>query len=541
MNNVALLFFTHTEYNDIWIPCLDRLLKYGPKITKYCLVNDKKMFEDKINEKFGKIFKEIIEYYGADLSYSRRLLTAINKITEDYILLWHDNNMFYKEIDHTLFEKICQFLPSIKPNGCDQLRMSTAGSDYLNPERSVMDSWVQNCKESGNYDNLIIKVYNDFKYSVMPTIWRKVFWKGILEECINTNYRNIEGDACNVIMRLESDNNYLLASQQHYPHLFPYYHFIQYGKWFMDNESYLHELTKFLKEYDLDIDKRGLYYYNIDNLYRFVNILKNYPIKKKKVALLISGRANRYKECLLPLLEKCGEEYEIDIFCSLNDQMNEENDKYYEKMNIVLEKWLKKIEINKYVISDNEKIMDMIKYTTNAFNMVGMGDKVANYIYSVLSMYYNDGVAFEMATKWCDEHYFEYDIYLRFRSDLIGVEEFPKMLLDYKLHCVVPKANFKLRVTDRKEEGELKNGEYHCYGPMILDGLNVTSDIAYGPREFMKIYCNTYNYITGREKEKGLYLGSEFCLISNIMHNLEKKDWKFFAYSYDHHPQRHVK
>jgi len=130
-----------------------------------------------------------------------------------------------------------------------------------------------------------------------------------------------------------------------------------------------------------------------------------------KIALLISGRAARYEVCLLPMLENT--KHEIDIFMSINDENTD--CEYYKEMRNTLSKWLKKCVISKYEIP--QSFIDVFKPKVHWICLQKINE---NWLpMNVLSMYANDKIAFNYATTYADENNFEYDCYMKYRTDMI--------------------------------------------------------------------------------------------------------------------------
>lgn len=128
-----------------------------------------------------------------------------------------------------------------------------------------------------------------------------------------------------------------------------------------------------------------------------------------KVAVLISGRSTGYERCILPLLEKT--KYDVDLFMSIND----DDCKYYDVMKEKLRSWIRDISIKRY-----EPPSDFFNNHPETLLQEVRGKK---YPHNVLSCFYNDKNAFDMAVEYQNNNQ-KYDVFLKFRSDII-VSEFP--------------------------------------------------------------------------------------------------------------------
>ena len=189
-----------------------------------------------------------------------------------------------------------------------------------------------------------------------------------------------------------------------------------------------------------------------------------------KIAVLISGRAARYELCLLPLLQK--NKYEFDLFISVNDT----HSKYYENMERDLEPWLKGCYVKPYRLPEGFK-----NTHPKSLRQSIDGEFVPH---NTMSMFFNDMNAFQMATKYADENGFEYDAYLKYRSDLIA-DDMPDIqkTVERKVFSVVPSCDFT---------EPLVNRETKTLGPEVP----IVSDaVAYGNRDTMADYCDTYNFV----------------------------------------------
>jgi hypothetical protein len=229
-----------------------------------------------------------------------------------------------------------------------------------------------------------------------------------------------------------------------------------------------------------------------------------------KIALLISGKSVSYEKYLIPLLEKS--EYDIDVFVSVNDN----DGPYYDELKKKLDKWLKGIYINRYKLPEN------FENNGTVSRFLKIGRKCGEIILEhSMSCYFNDNHSYNMATNYADENNINYDIYIRFRSDIIS-DKLPELKIrGDTLFCVTPVANFNL---------------VHDTNPKYFN-KPVTGDIAYGSRNAMKIYCNTYDYVIEKNKyNNDLFISFECCLTMNILDNCE--NFEFFKYSYYLDPLR---
>lgn len=251
-----------------------------------------------------------------------------------------------------------------------------------------------------------------------------------------------------------------------------------------------------------------------------------------KIAILLSGRIKSYDNFLNILRKK---EKNIDVFISVNDIYSD----FYKKVIEDFGDYLKGFYCKEYNVPLNFKNIwyDKIDDYFNP-NLTQFGKNSA--AYRTLSCFYNDTCCFKMATNYADYHNFEYNIYLRFRSDII-VDDFPYFDISKVnqniLFSVIPFCKFTMPITDNpngeyKYYDEWKGDRYHYYGDTKHNGKYVTGDIAYGNRNTMSLYCCCYDYILKKNIENnGNYFICFECSLTTFLEDSEIT-WEFFEYDY---------
>jgi hypothetical protein len=255
----------------------------------------------------------------------------------------------------------------------------------------------------------------------------------------------------------------------------------------------------------------------------------------KKIAILLSGRVIKVNS-FIELLKKEKNNYDIDVFISANDIYFD----YYDKLQKSLGIHLKGFNCSEYNVPDGFKNV-WYNYVDGMHNNMLIGYEKTTAAYRTLSCVYNDKQCFYMAKQYSETNNFEYDIYLRFRSDII-CDSFPNFDIDginnNILFSVIPVNYFPLTITDNPN-GQIINGGYHYYGDMKHNRKYVTNDIAYGNKKTMEIYCSCYDYVMNKnEFHKGNYF---ICFEYTITTYLEDigVNWHFFNYKYNYISDRH--
>ena len=255
-----------------------------------------------------------------------------------------------------------------------------------------------------------------------------------------------------------------------------------------------------------------------------------------RIALLISGRLKCYEQCLISLLENT--KYDIDLFCSINDKEDEiyldPHSEFYGTnpqnvdYNIArnkLKPWLKGLRIVPYELPE---IFDEDKYPTGY--ICHFTDTPHPKPWHAMSMFYNDRKAFEMATEYADNNNFEYDAYLKFRSD-IDTNKIPDIVKtdEYKLFSVVPNCNHWQYGVVRDPPGfdQVKHPWVSC----VMD---------YGNRKSMDAYTQTHNFcLEMLELFDGRYrIAFEYSLTQNVAD--KKLPVEFFSQYHLHYSNRNT-
>jgi hypothetical protein len=188
--------------------------------------------------------------------------------------------------------------------------------------------------------------------------------------------------------------------------------------------------------------------------------------------------------------------------------INDENEycNYYNEMKIKLKPWLKNIIIKKYIIP--EETADLFNpnesISSNRIQTNLQPENGKKLPIHCLSMYYNDNKCFKMACEYADNNNFEYDYYMKYRSDIINSTVpiiYSKEKDNIHLYCAIPLCNFTSGGLFKK--------------PIICDAF------AWGNRKTMSIYCNTYKYCILKNKEYNgkYYIAFECSLTDNIYEN----------------------
>jgi hypothetical protein len=118
-----------------------------------------------------------------------------------------------------------------------------------------------------------------------------------------------------------------------------------------------------------------------------------------RIAIIITGRIAMYELGLMHTLNNSI--HEFDLFMSLNG----EDCEYYDIMKSRLSPWIKFCNIQKFTL-DEEFCKKIKPYN---WPNISHSKEVGGYLvpYNVMSMYYNEKIAFNEAVKYADTNNFE--------------------------------------------------------------------------------------------------------------------------------------
>lgn len=223
----------------------------------------------------------------------------------------------------------------------------------------------------------------------------------------------------------------------------------------------------------------------------------------EKIAIFISGRLTCYETNLIPALVILNRTYDVHLFISING----ERDEYHITAERLLGKWLKDIRYEKFKCPiENNIHPETLKQEVDGKKMP----------YTVMSSFYNDMKAFELIEKYELTNNMNFRLYCKLRPDMIFYQ-----LPQFRF--VLPDPN------DKKLYSCVPECPIWIYGWQNTP-ICVCDAFAYGNKNVMKIYCNTYNFgIEMNNKLNGNYrINYEPLLTENILDTylIDKEKYK---------------
>jgi len=242
MNDIPIIIYTHTDFNDVFSIALKRHEKYSTNFQKI-------IFSNKIQEGYDTIL------YNDSHKYSTRLYTCLMKLNTvaEYILLNHDWVILY---DHINKEKITNITKIMKENNIHQVRLWFNGIP-------ILDSYDRS-SESNTYDEtkciFNIPKNGAYQFTQQPTLWHLNTLKAILLNHLEFDYRSIELSTYEHMLQYKNCF-YYNNEEQFTPNgffkssIYPHIHITSSGKWIISyNLPYSQEM---IDEYAIDVSIRG--------------------------------------------------------------------------------------------------------------------------------------------------------------------------------------------------------------------------------------------------------------------------------------------
>lgn len=173
--DVTFLFYSHSDYSDLWEVLKDTTSKLIPnKYKRLVAVNG-----NSSTEPAG--FDNILTYDDS-LNYSDKVLSLINQITTEYVAFIHDNDLMTSFSDD-IFKDL---LAIIKANSIDRCIFGIIGHN-----NGTIHHTHFNLVDSKNTKTPHFRI----PYDVGPSVWRVQAFKNALTVVPNTSYRDIEDSA----------------------------------------------------------------------------------------------------------------------------------------------------------------------------------------------------------------------------------------------------------------------------------------------------------------------------------------------------------
>lgn len=175
MEDITFLFYSHSDYSDLWDVLKDTTSKLIP--TKY-----RRLVAVNANSSTQPVGFDGILTYDDSLNYSDKVLSIMNQISTEYVVFIHDNDLMMSFSD-VIFTDL---LGLIKTNHIDRCIFGIIGRNngtIHHPHFNLVDA---KATQTSRFR---------IPYDVGPSVWRIQAFKNALTVVPNTSYRDIEDSA----------------------------------------------------------------------------------------------------------------------------------------------------------------------------------------------------------------------------------------------------------------------------------------------------------------------------------------------------------
>jgi hypothetical protein len=183
MTDISFLFYSHSEYNDLWPILIDTLHKLPTSCKKYIGVDR--------NDISGLEGFDTVLCYTPSLPYPQKVLSLLEQITTPYVVFIHDNDL----IMNFNTDSFSQLMDRIRTESIDRCMFGIVNSTPDTSQTIVL-------QQVNHYSCPTFMV----PYDVGPSIWKTESFKRALASVPDATYRNIEQstiqDFCNTHLKM---------------------------------------------------------------------------------------------------------------------------------------------------------------------------------------------------------------------------------------------------------------------------------------------------------------------------------------------------
>jgi hypothetical protein len=188
------VIYTHTDYIDVAKVHADNL-KFNENIL---LINSNSDDLEYLYSKFERVI-----FYDDKLPYASRLLTSINQIDSDWILLIHDMDILFNVYKSFIYK----ILDYAKENNIQRIDLKH-GFEKVDENSIIIETDNFNKISNNEINNYSTSMVRSYLYNVNPSLWNRNALLDVLNEFSNESYRSIENSR--VTKYMEKYNMYIL-------------------------------------------------------------------------------------------------------------------------------------------------------------------------------------------------------------------------------------------------------------------------------------------------------------------------------------------
>jgi hypothetical protein len=236
---IPLIFYSHSDYSDVWKPLFTQTEKYLKGYKKY-------LFTDNSSPDLKNDW--IVIKYDDSLPYQERMLSCLEQVEEEIILFHHEDMFLYDSPDE---EKIKELINLIEEEQIDIIKLARASYNEDHP-------LIRITTHSDVYDNPV-----NLKFAIQPSICRKEKLEEVYSKTFGNSIWEFEANSSAICDYFNIKTGMTWSEQDQKRGMFHWDSFIypyfatavEKGKWTISTYGDL--LSSVLEESGVDISERG--------------------------------------------------------------------------------------------------------------------------------------------------------------------------------------------------------------------------------------------------------------------------------------------
>jgi hypothetical protein len=175
MGDITFLFYSHSDYSDLWEILKDITSQLIPSTYK-------RLIAINANSTIHPAGFDGVLTYDDSLNYSDKVLSLMNQISTEYVAFIHDNDLMMSFLDN-VFNDLFTIIRTNNIHRCIFGIIGRNNGTIHHPHFNLVDV---KATQSSRFR---------IPYDVGPSIWKVEAFKSALASVPNTSYRDIEDSA----------------------------------------------------------------------------------------------------------------------------------------------------------------------------------------------------------------------------------------------------------------------------------------------------------------------------------------------------------
>lgn len=236
------IIYSHSDYCDVLQIQKDQMIHLQNKILFFNQGGQFLPYDIK-KENFDNII-----FYNDNLPYAARLESCLKRLSDEYILFTHENDIFLGYDESIIF----QLVESMKLNNIDRIDLQSndgykeEGSKFIEIDREQpVAEWKTVDIKHLNKEKMYIGKHNvkgTYVYNVQPSLWKVSSFIDLMSRTKQSTYRSIEYDVEELCMsyniyNLYCPTNLIKSGYNTCTNIYKYLHITKYGKFLPMNGS----------------------------------------------------------------------------------------------------------------------------------------------------------------------------------------------------------------------------------------------------------------------------------------------------------------